>query len=167
MYAAARLGRAVSPAAQEVRKNASAVVASTERSRALFGEKADAISRLWSMVMEHLENNWDNDDALPTDQIAALKAVEFIRALPTDVALPEFSPEPDGAISLDWMESRNRLVSISIGRTNRLAYAWLDGADRGHAVAVFDGHAIPERMLTEIRKLGQNAPSAVGSPEIR
>lgn len=161
LYGAARIGSAVSPAAGEVRKNASAVVASAERSRVLFGDKADAMSRLWGMVIEHLEDNWNNDDALPIDPFAAQNAVEFLRALPGDVSLPEFAPEPDGAISLDWMESRNCLLSVSVGATNRLAYAWLDGADRGHAVAVFDRQQIPERLLIEIRKLQPNGLSTV------
>ena len=161
IYAAARMGSAVSPAAREVRKNACAVVATAERSRALFGDKADAISQLWAMVKAHLEANWDNCDASPTDQTAAQNAVAFLRALPAGIALPEFAPEPDGAISLDWIESRNRLLSISVGTTNRLAYAWLDGADRGHGVAIFDGE-VPERVLTEIRKLHPN-----GTPPVR
>ena len=74
----------------------------------------------------------------------------FVRALPRDVALPEFAPEPDGSISLDWESSRSRRFSISIGVNNRLAYAWLDGTDRGHAVAYFDGRAIPLRILEGI-----------------
>lgn len=163
IYVVARMGSAISPAARDVRRNACAVVASAERSRALFGDKADAISQILAIVLEHAEENWDNEGASAVDEVAAHNAVEFLRALPADVALPEFSPEPDGAISLDWMESRNRLFSVSIGTTNRLPYAWLDGADRGHAVAVFDGEQIPERMLAEILKLHLNGPPSVRS----
>ena len=46
-------------------------------------------------------------------------SVEFIRALLDDLPLPEFAPEPDGSISPDWIQSRNRLFSISVGSTHR------------------------------------------------
>ena len=62
--------------------------------------------------------------------------------------MPEFAPEPDGAISLDWIQSRHRLFTLSISASNRLAYAWLDGTDKGHGVARFDGRTIPRRVLT-------------------
>ena len=56
-----------------------------------------------------------------------------------------------------------RLLSVSVGADNRLPYAWLDGANRGHAVAVFDGQQIPDRLLAEIRKLKANGDTAVRS----
>ena len=67
--------------------------------------------------------------------------------------LPEFAPEPDGSISLDWIQSRARLYSLSIGHSNRLAYAWLDGADKGHGVVHFDGQNVPPRVLDGIKHI--------------
>ena len=75
--------------------------------------------------------------------------------------LPEFAPEPDGAISLDWIRSRHRLFSLSIGSTNRLAYSWLDGAHRGHAVAQFDGTKIPVRILQGIESIMNHGNSSL------
>ena len=63
MYVAVRMGTAISPAAVNVRRNASAVIASTERSQALFGDKANAISQVWSIVKEHATENWNEDAA--------------------------------------------------------------------------------------------------------
>ena len=163
MYVAVRMGTAISPAAVNVRRNASAVIASTERSQALFGDKANAISQVWSIVKEHATENWNEDAAQPVDELAGRNATEFVRLLPPDFPMPEFSADPDGAISLDWIESRHRLLSVSVGADNRLPYAWLDGANRGHAVAVFDGQQIPDRLLAEIRKLKANGDTAVRS----
>ncbi len=87
-----------------------------------------------------------------SDRTAQL-AADFIRALPGNVPLPEFAWEPDGAISLDWIPSRHRMFSVSIGEGNRLPYAWLDGADTGHAVATFDGVTVPARILEGIRRI--------------
>jgi len=146
-------GSAMSPEAGEVHKAVSEVAESAEQSVALFGEKATALSHLSALGTECAYNDWDGQGAAAIDPFALLLAKRFIRAMPDDIQLPEFSPEPDGSTSLDWIESRNRLFSISIGANSRLAYAWLDGADKGHGVARFDGQNIPPRVLDEIIKI--------------
>jgi hypothetical protein len=160
LYAAAQGGPAVSPEAEEVRSRALEVVETAERSHALFGGKAEAISQIWELAADCALPGWNGEDAEPIDQFAAMNAADFIRALPDTVPLPEFAPEPDGSISLDWIQSRRRLFSLSVGRTNRLAVAWLDGADKGHAVARFDGTKIPSRVLQGIESIVNdgNAP---------
>ncbi len=146
-------GSAISREAQVVHKAATEVAEAAERSVALFGEKAVALSRLAELATECAEPGWDGKDAAAIDPIAVLWTRRFVRALPDGVRLPEFGPEPDGAISLDWISSRNRLFSLSIGRSNRLAYAWLDGADKGHGVARFDGQNVPPRVLDGIDRI--------------
>ena len=150
LYTLARTGSAISPEALSVQQAASSVLCSVERSQALFGEKANAISKLWALANECSEPSWDGENAEPLDRLAVFNAQAFIRALPDQVPLPEFSPEPDGAISLDWIRSRNRLFSLSIGSSHRLAYAWLDGTDVGHAVAGFHDGRVPQRILDGI-----------------
>jgi hypothetical protein len=136
-----------------VHEAASKVVKLTERSLALFGEKAAALSRLAALAAECAEPDWDGAEAAAIDPIAISSASRFIRALPDGIPLPEFAPEPDGSISLDWIASRTRLFSLSIGHSNRLAYAWLDGADKGHGVARFYGQNIPPRVLDDIKHI--------------
>src|SRR5258708_1392744 len=111
--AATRSGTAVSPEASAVRDRACAIVESTERSIALFGPKAGGISEMWSPVADHAHIGWDGNDARPISRLAGNIAEAFIRALPNDVPTPEFAAEPDGSISLDWIDSRTRLVSVS------------------------------------------------------
>ena len=93
--------------------------------------------------------------------VAVLQAKSFLRTLPDGVSLPEFSIEPDGSISLDWIESRDRLFSLSIGENNRLAYAWLDGTNKGHGVENFDGQQIPKRILDGITLIIPNGNASV------
>jgi hypothetical protein len=143
-------GSAISAEADTVQKAAIKVAESAERSLALFGAKSVALSRLATMAADCAEDGWDGGTAVAIDPIALLSTKRFIRALPADVPLPEFSPEPDGSISLDWIQSRTRLFSLSIGRSDRLAYAWLDGTDKGHGVAHFDGQNVPPRVLEAI-----------------
>ena len=147
---AARASSAVSQEAQAVRESASAVVESVERSIALFGDKAVAISQIRALANECCEAGWDGNDAAPIAPYTVIRAEDFIRALPVNFLLPEFSAEPDGSIALDWMEARTRVFTLSVGQSDRLAYAWIDGSDRGHAVARFDGNTIPLRVLEGI-----------------
>jgi hypothetical protein len=153
LNAAARSGTAVSNEAREVQRSASIVAHQTEQSVALFGEKRSVISQIWSLAAECSETGWDGEGAKPIDEVAATLASDFVRALPDRSPLPEVSPEPDGALSFDWIESRHRLFSLSIGTSNRLAYAWIDGAERGHGVAVFDGENIPLRILQGVAEI--------------
>ena len=86
----------------------------------------------------------------------------MIRALPPGVPLPEVAPEPDGAISLDWIRSRNNLFSLTVGSGDRLAFAWLDGSDTGHGVVRFDGQVVPKRILQGIDEIMRHATAALG-----
>jgi hypothetical protein len=161
-YALARERSAVSPAAQAVRKAASEVVERAERTRT-FGRKADAISQIWALANDCASLDWNGEGALPIAQVAVFEAAAFIRALPDGIPLPEFAPEPDGSISLDWIWSRDRVFSVSVGPSDRMAYAWLDGTERGHAVASFDGERVPDRILEGIKGFMRGAHAAVGS----
>jgi hypothetical protein len=93
-----------------------------------------------------------------TNEAAANRLQAFVRALPSDIPIPELSTDPDGAISLDWVESRDRLFSLSIGHNHRLAYAWIHGGGHGHGVAEFNGAKIPNDIIQQIRAiLGSSA----------
>jgi hypothetical protein len=132
-----------------------------ERSEALFGAKRAAWSQIWALVHESREIGGESEQPEPISRRAAELAIDFVRALPDDVPIPEFAWEPDGSISLDWMQSRHRVFSVSVGDTHRLAYAWLDGADRGHAVASFDRETIPPLILDGIRIITERGSAAV------
>lgn len=143
-------GSAVSSEANAVSKAATAIVKSFENSQSLFGEKAAARSRLRALADECAKSDWDGNGAEAVNPIALQNAERFLETLPEGFPLPEFAIEPDGCISLDWIKSRNCLFSLSVGSNNRLAFAWLDGADKGHAVARFNGHQVPNHILEGI-----------------
>ena len=120
------------------------------------------MSKLWDLARSHAEEGWDGGEAAPADRQAIARAVAFIRALPDDCEMPEVGVDPDGAMTLDWMVSRHRMLSISVaGDSDRLAYAWLDGTDRGNAVAKFDRDTVPIRLMQAILALTL-APADVG-----
>lgn len=144
-----------------MRERVIAVVGCAEQSQALFGEKAVAISKLKAMAMECAEADWNGDGAVPVNPISVFLAENLVRALPDSIPLPEFSPEPDGSVTLDWILSQYRVFSISVGTSNRLAYAWLDGSDKGHAVAQFDGERVPPRIVDCIAEIMHHGYSTI------
>jgi hypothetical protein len=154
-------GSALSPEALVVGKIATAIVNSVESSQSLFGEKSAAISRLWALANECANQGWDGEEAEAISPIAILNAESFLRAMPENFPLPEFAVEPDGNISMDWIKSRNSLFSLSIGSNNRLAFAWLDGTDKGHAVARFDGRQVPSHILEGITTVMNHGNASV------
>lgn len=112
--------------------------------------KAKVLSEVQALATECARPGWDANEAEPISKGAASRAADFIRALPDGLPLPELAPEPDGSISFDWIRSRNRLLSLSVGTSDQLSYAWVDGGDHGHAVVDYDGKAIPAAVLERI-----------------
>ena len=153
LTALSRQGSAVSREAAVVRQNASTVVERTEQSVALFGPKAIALSELSQLAEECASPDWDGYGAEALDVRAVRLAREIVRSLPDDLPMPSFSVEPDGCVSLDWMPSRSRTFTLSAGKTDRLPYAWIDGTDRGHAVAKFTDEGLSPRIVQEIKRI--------------
>jgi len=121
----------------------------SEESFALFGSRNNLIAEIYEMSEECAKENWDGYGAVPISITTIWNTESFIRLLPVSISLPEIAPEPDGSISLDWIPGRYRTFSLSIGESNQLAYAWLEGSERGHGVARFDFQVIPGRILKE------------------
>lgn len=150
-HPAGRVSSAVSPESQVVAVSAEQVEQRMQRSHALFGKKSAAIAALTTMAAECVQADWDGNGAQAVSPEAVRLAQVFVLALPDGVPMPEFAPEPDGSISLDWIRSRHRMFSVSVGSQPRLAVAWLDGSNRGHASESFDGAKIPELILHKIQ----------------
>lgn len=161
--AMARTGSAVSAESRAVRQAVVEALRARESSQSLFGRRAAVISQIWALVNECDGQGWDGSGAEAVDRFAAFAAVDFIRALPEDVPLPEVAPDPDGSISLDWIQSKQRLFSLSVGTNGRLAFAWLDGSDRGHGVEQFDGERIPRRVIAGILEIVWDGRAAIGT----
>jgi hypothetical protein len=148
-----RQGSALSSVAGVVRSHASAVTNTVEQSFALFGAKAEALTSLKALAMECSESDWDGYGSLPVNLASLERAEFFLRSLPDDLPLPELSVEPDGDISFDWLPTRTRSFSVSVGDSDRIAYAWVDGTDRGHAVARTGSGEVPHRILNELSRI--------------
>jgi hypothetical protein len=133
---------------------------SESESKQVESQIEKSIAGLWALATECGETGWDGSNAVAINRNAVFNAQKFVRALPAGFPVPEFAAEPDGSVTLDWIESRNRIFSISISAGSKLACAWLDGSESGHGVAQFDGEKIPVRVLEGIRGILNNGNTA-------
>lgn len=74
----------------------------------------EAIGEMQRACFEALLPDWDGYGAQPVSSAAVRRAEWFLHGLPEWAPVPEFCCTPDGGVSLDWMFSRQRIVSISI-----------------------------------------------------
>lgn len=161
LYALARPASAVSSEARHVRACAEQLVGQVESSAALFGGRMGLVAALRALEHSHALPGWDGGEASGVSHAAIELAMDFVRGLPDDCAMPEVGVDPDGAVTLDWLPSRHRMLSISFtGSSNRLAYAWLDGTDRGNGVARFNRQEIPRRLVEAIAAVQEPAQGA-------
>ena len=79
----------------------------------------------------------DNQCAIPAGAVE--RTLRLVQTLHVDFPIPEVAIDPDGAISLDWVDSMTRIFSISVGDSDSVAYAWINGFDRGSGVVRFEG----------------------------
>jgi hypothetical protein len=163
LYGAARENSGFSVEAGLARDGARTALRAVAGSEHLLGRRAKAIAELSALAKECSETGWDGESAAPVSVPSFRNACDFVWALPDSLPIPEFAAEPDGAISLDWIRGPYLLLSVSIGPSQRLAWAWLDGSDSGHGVLRFDGASIPDRLLDEIRRVTSDGGAPVRS----
>jgi len=145
-----RSSSAVSEEANFIRSNTASIVLGFENSRALFGKKSDLLDLLADLSREYSQPDWDGEGAEAVSASTVFRTELFIRSLPESLQTPELSVEPDGAIALEWMPSRYKTFSISVSEGDRIAYAWVDGTDRGHAVARLVEGEIPAKLAHQL-----------------
>jgi len=146
----AHAGSAVSEEASQVRQYAAEMTDHVTESRALFEPKSMVISDFRELIARCSTDNWDGYGALPVKGEIAERVIKLLYTLPESIRLPEVSIEPDGEVCLDWIGPFQRTISLSIGESDRIAYAWLDGTNRGHAVDKLTEEGIPNRILNQI-----------------
>ena len=93
--------------------------------------------------------------------LAVLVAEHFVRALPSHIPMPDFTVDPDGDVSLNWTTLQKRRLTLSVSASQRIAFAWLDGIERGYGVAVFDGLNVPSRILSELDRFAYNGNASL------
>jgi hypothetical protein len=81
---------------------------------------------------ECYSDGWDGEQAKPISEEVLRCAERFLRSFPLGMEAPEVGAEPDGAITLEWYRSPNKVISISINPDGWVYWAALIGASRRH-----------------------------------
>ncbi len=76
------------------------------------------------------EPNWDGYGAEPVREETYRLAQQFLTLLPRSTPVPSIGAEPDGQITVEWYQSPQRTLSVSISPDGELHYAALLGAER-------------------------------------
>jgi len=124
-----------------------------KKSTAIESNRSPLDSELMSLFAECSKPDWDGYGAKAVSRYTLSIAMKFVSVLPTSIQLPEISAEPDGAIAFDWIVSKNRMLSVSVGQNDRLAYAWLEGTDSGRGVSRFGMGVFPVMLKTIIEQI--------------
>lgn len=84
---------------------------------------------------------------IPVDSETAAVAFVFASLLPRSSPRPEVAFDPDGEISFDWFGPSNKMFSVSVNKSGRLAYAGRFGENsKVHGVEVLSDR-IPDEIL--------------------
>ena len=120
-------------------KIADFVAQQIENSRELL-QKSNALSFVAKGTFQQLDeifhecslDGWDGDKAKPISEEVFRCAMRFLNSFPLGMEAPEVGAEPDGAITLEWYRSPNKLISISINPDGWMYYAALIGTSKRH-----------------------------------
>jgi len=93
-------------------------------------------------------------------QIAVDIASAVVGALPRHVPLPSVVVEEDGEIALDWNESSDRSLTVTVRENGSLGYSALVGLRPDYGRAPFAG-SIPDTVLFNLLRM-YPLPTAIG-----
>ena len=111
-----------------------------QRSNVLGFAAKRTFQQLDEIFEEYSSEGWDGERAKPISGEVLQCAKTFLKSFPLGIEAPEVGAEPDGAITLEWYRSPNRVISVSINPGDWLYYAAIIGATRRHGMdfALFD-----------------------------
>lgn len=113
--------------------------------------RSGAMAQLMDACAEHGQARSHERDLGIIRPYAVQLAMYFISALPSGAKDPECGVDRDGEINLEWFGARGHLLTLSIGASGRITYAYLHGAEHERG-AVEMNDRIPKRLLELIMK---------------
>lgn len=82
---------------------------------------------LYRIYRECSESDWDSSGATPISERVFLEATKLLGLLPSDLPLPDATPEPTGEIAFEWYKAKKHVFVISVGAKRTISYAGLFG----------------------------------------
>ena len=113
----------------------------------------DAIERLWQVFRSCRISDWGGSDEEAIRQEAVDEAEELIQSLPSRYQSPEITPEPTGAIALQWRFGQFRTIVLSVSGKGVIEYAGLSGRNNQYfGKRVFTGE-LPDDIYRNMTSL--------------
>lgn len=81
---------------------------------------------------ERSSDGWDGDRAKALSKEVLQSTVTFLESFPPGIEPPQIAAEPDGAITLEWYRSPEKVISVSIDLGGEVYYAAIIGALSRH-----------------------------------
>ncbi len=103
-----------------------------QKSNALSFVAKGTFQQLYEIFRECSSEGWDGERAKPISVEVFQCAKRFLNSFPLGMEAPEVGAEPDGAITLEWYRSPNKVISISINPDGWMYYAALIGTSKRH-----------------------------------
>ena len=103
-----------------------------QESNALGFAAKGTFQQLFEVFKECSFEGWDGDKAKPISIEVLQDTIKFLYSFPLGIEAPDVGAEPDGAITLEWYRSPNKLISISINPDGWVYWAALIGTSRRH-----------------------------------
>lgn len=112
----------------------------------------DSLASLDAMYRDCSVQNWDGEGAMPITLRTLREAEQLCGLLPSWVPVPEFLPEPPGAVALEWYRGKGRSYILSVSGRGYIEYAGLFGAGNElHGRVVFED-ALPVEVIEQLRR---------------
>ena len=118
---------------------------------ASFTDK-DISRELEEISKECSSDGWDGERAEAVSKEVLRNALIFLESLPPSVEPPQTAAEPDGAISLEWYRSPEKVISVSINPGGEIYYAAIIGSRRNHGKGSIHS-GVSDNLLALIEKV--------------
>lgn len=93
--------------------------------------------------------NWDGEGAAPVEQSTLASARRFVDALPMGLPEPEPGVHPDGEIAFSWIGGKGHRLSLAVGPTGRITYAYRRSPSKMNGTEWL-GDRIPQALVEYI-----------------
>lgn len=116
------------------------------------------LTELYRVYQECQKPNWDGYGALPVSYATFRTAEAFLDSLPLGTPAPAIGAEADGQLTIEWYQSPQEQLSISISPDNNLHYAGIHGISKVYGTEAFFGDS-PTSILQLIYKVSSPFPA--------
>jgi hypothetical protein len=104
-----------------------------EMDRSIFwaGSAQTALAELANLKAKAATDDWDGEGGSRIAPASLSLAVKLLRSMPRGWPAPSVSLDADGEVDFEWFAGPTRRLSLSVGKTGKLSYAWLNSTAEG------------------------------------